>query len=36
MYSLWGAEKEQMNGPVQMAFKFMRFSASQVKHRWAL
>lgn len=34
--SLWGVEKEQMNGLVQMAFKLMRFNASQVKHRWAL
>lgn len=34
--SLWGVEKEQMNGLVQMAFKFMRFNASQVKHHWAL
>ena len=36
MHSLWAAEKEQMNGPAQMAFKFMRWSASQVKYCWAL
>lgn len=36
MYSLWGAEEERMNGLAQMAFKFMRVSASQAQHRWAL
>lgn len=36
MYSLWEVKKEQMNGPAQMAFKFMKLNASQVKHRWAL
>lgn len=36
MHSLWAVEKEQMNGPAQMAFKFMRWSASQVKYCWAL
>lgn len=32
MDTRWGVKKKQMNGPTQMAFKFRRLSASQVKH----